>query len=91
MSSDYLNEACAKIKIFSESEKALEHAENEFDKILDAIRYSIPFIFPKDLKVAVGLQCDITKGFRYFIVVDNKSNVTFFKNESVEAKIEFKL
>lgn len=90
-SSDYLNEACAEIKIFSESEKALEFAENEFDKVLDVIRYSIPFIFPKNLKVAVGLQGDITKGSRYSIVVDKKFRIIRIKNESVGAKIEFEI
>jgi hypothetical protein len=66
---DLIGKVYIEFKTMAEPERALKIAEKESGKILDLIRYSIPFIY--DRPVFVGLQGDTANSTRRSFVVNS--------------------
>lgn len=56
---------CAVYKVVAEPQRAQERAETETRRVLDLLQYGVAALYPKSLRVVVGLQGEVASGIRY--------------------------
>lgn len=70
-----LGDACAKFHAIAEPERARERAEEETRRVLDILRYCIPFLYTSNLRVNLSLKGERNRQLRWTPIVscDKKS------------------
>ncbi len=64
-----LGDACAKFQAIAEPERARERAEEETRRVLDILRYCIPFLYPSNLRVSVSLKGERNRQLRWTPII----------------------
>jgi hypothetical protein len=60
----FLGKVCTRYEVNAEPIRAKQRAEEETRRVVDLLRYSIPALHSKDLRVCVGIEGDVP--FRFF-------------------------
>ncbi|MHA1228772.1 MAG: hypothetical protein ACTSPV_18755, partial [Candidatus Hodarchaeales archaeon] len=86
-----LGGACAKFQAIAEPERAIERAEEETRRVLDILRYCIPFLYPSNLRVNVSLKGERNRQLRWTSVVSCDEKSAFLRSRVVGPIARFEL
>jgi len=86
-----LGSACAKFQVVAEPERARERAEEETRRVLDILRYCIPFLYQKSLRVNVSLKAEKNRQVRWTPIISCDMKSASLKSELIGQIALFKL
>ena len=86
-----LGDACAKFQVVAEPERARERAEEETRRVLDILRYCIPFLYQKSLRVNVSLKAEKNRQVRCTPIISCDMKSASLKSELIGQIALFKL
>jgi len=89
---EFQGSVCAEYRLVAEPEKAQERALEEARRIIDLLRFSIPFLYGNlARRVAIGLQGDITSDTRTILQVSSPVDHFGLSRSRVGPIIDFEL
>lgn len=72
--SEFQGKVCSEYNIIADAKRAKERAEEETRRVLDLLRYSIPFLYSKSMRVTIGLEHEVIRAARSSLVLENEGN-----------------
>lgn len=86
-----LGDACAKFHAIAEPERARERAEEETRRVLDILRYCIPFLYPSNRRVNVSLKGEKNRQLRWTPIVSYDKKSAFLRSQLIGPIAPFEL
>lgn len=86
-----LGDACAKLQVVAEPERARERAEEETRRVLDILRYCIPFLYQRSFRVNVSLKAEKSRQPRWTPIISCDMKSSFLTSKLIGQMVPFRL